>query len=184
MAMTSQNQGFALLIAVIFVSVILAIALALGSIGYKQEIIARGASDSQYAFYAADAALECALVEAEGGDPVGNPFAYANHNLGFTFPCAGEATSEGIPAGSGDQVYNSNVRTSVWRIDIASNNPLNPQSGQASFCADVTVNAPSPTNPNQNTYVFAQGYSIPCSGSTGLGSGATFSARGLYATFR
>jgi Tfp pilus assembly protein PilE len=55
------QRGFTLLIAVILSSVVLAIGLALLDISYKQLVLASVAKNSQYAFYAADSALECAL---------------------------------------------------------------------------------------------------------------------------
>ena len=42
-------------------SVMLSFGLALGSLGYKQQVLASGAIASQYAFYVADTALECVL---------------------------------------------------------------------------------------------------------------------------
>lgn len=54
-------RGFTLLISVVLASVVLAIGLALLDIAYKQVILSSSARNSQYAFYAADAALECAL---------------------------------------------------------------------------------------------------------------------------
>ena len=171
---TTRHEGFTLLIAIIFVSVLLALALTLGSLGYKQEVIARTASDSQYAYYAADAALECALVEAYGEDSAGNPFAYTSHNSGLTFPCGGKAQPL---FGGSDISYTATQRQTQWRLDIQFANPVS-HSGSTHFCADVTVYAPQDVS--QATTVFSQGYSIPCS-QVGVG-GVNFSARGLYAT--
>lgn len=54
-------RGFTLLIAVVLSSVMLSVALALIDVAYKQVILALTARQSSYAFYAADAAIECAL---------------------------------------------------------------------------------------------------------------------------
>src|SRR3989344_5216944 len=84
-----SSRGFALLIAVIFVSVVLALGLSLGSLGYKQQILASGGIQSQYAFYAADAALECALRDAQK-TPNGDPFSFAhNGNSTLKATCGG-----------------------------------------------------------------------------------------------
>src|SRR5580658_7382511 len=72
MTAKQTQRGFALLIAVIFMSVMLSFGLALGALAYKQEVLASSAVESQYAFYAADAGLECALY----ADQVQNLFAY------------------------------------------------------------------------------------------------------------
>ena len=63
MAITQPQRGFALLVAVVFMSVMLSFGLALGSLSYKQQVLAGASVQSQYAFYAADAGLECALYE-------------------------------------------------------------------------------------------------------------------------
>lgn len=57
----NPRRGFALVVAVIFSSVVLAVGLALLDITYKQILLAGTAKNSQYAFYNADSALECAL---------------------------------------------------------------------------------------------------------------------------
>lgn len=55
------QRGFALLIAVILTSVVLALGEALLDVAYKQVLLSSSAKNSQYAFYNADSALECAL---------------------------------------------------------------------------------------------------------------------------
>ena len=54
-------QGVTLLVAVILSSVILSVAMALLDIAYKQQLLASTTKQSQYAFYNADNAMECAL---------------------------------------------------------------------------------------------------------------------------
>lgn len=58
---TRPQRGFTLLIAIILSSVTLALGMALLDIAYKQIVLATSAKQSQYAFYNADSALECAL---------------------------------------------------------------------------------------------------------------------------
>ncbi len=61
--MTGSNpqRGFALLVAIVLSTVALSVTLALTSLAYKGLLLASTARESQYAFYAADTALECAL---------------------------------------------------------------------------------------------------------------------------
>src|SRR5450759_3445707 len=101
MAIKTENRGFALLIAVIFMSVMLSFGLALGSLGYKQQVLASGAIESQYAFYAADAALECAL--------------YADQQLGtFTYQSS-PAPAPPLSCGSATTVPGTPTRpTGKW----------------------------------------------------------------------
>jgi Tfp pilus assembly protein PilX len=67
-----SSRGFTLLIAMVLVSVALAIGLALLDIAYKQVILAAASRQSQVAFYNADTALECALYH----DQQENAFSY------------------------------------------------------------------------------------------------------------
>ena len=61
MIQTQSPRGFTLLIAVILSSVLVSITLSLIDIAYKQVVLASTATQSEYAFYNADSALECAL---------------------------------------------------------------------------------------------------------------------------
>ena len=67
-APVKNPRGFTLLIALIFTSVVLAVGLALLNISYNQVILASTSRQSQYAFYAADSAMECALYEDNKAD--------------------------------------------------------------------------------------------------------------------
>lgn len=66
-------RGFTLLIAVVLTSVLLSVGLALLDIAYKQIVLSSTARQSQYAFYAADSAMECALY----WDQKQNAFSYS-----------------------------------------------------------------------------------------------------------
>lgn len=55
------KNGFALLYAIVIISVISVIAFGLASVTLKQKILSSLAVDSQTAFYTADAGMECAL---------------------------------------------------------------------------------------------------------------------------
>jgi hypothetical protein len=58
---TSRQAGFTLLIAALVASIVLSIASAIFSIAQKQIVLASLSQQSQYAFYVADTASECAL---------------------------------------------------------------------------------------------------------------------------
>lgn len=55
------HKGFAMLITVVVVSLILSIALGISNLSFKQTILSTLAKDSQISFYEADAAVECAM---------------------------------------------------------------------------------------------------------------------------
>lgn len=159
MAMIHKEKGFALLIAVIFMSVMLSFGLMLGSLGYKQSILASTSVDSQYAFYAADAALECALRYDQVASSI------------LAFPASDPPAVPRIQC-SGAEALNdltyTNKSFSAAKWTVRNRLSLNNADGDPAYCADITVEkyatAPDPTpNKNFTTYIFSQGYSVPCS---------------------
>ena len=167
MAMKKTQQGFALLIAVIFMSVMMALGLALSSLGYKQEVLASSSIESQYAFYAADAALECALYY----DQRLNSFDYASHgadNPPNQITCD-NATATELPS-SYSYTMGSNGRLYVSERLSLDN----------THCADVTVYKYGTPQGSAHitTYIFSQGYDVSCSTVTNP-QGARFVSRGI-----
>lgn len=81
--MMHHPRGFALLIAIILTSVILAVGIALLDMAFKQIVLASGAKNSQIAFYNADSALECALY----WDQSMNAFSYSAPRAGSGIAC-------------------------------------------------------------------------------------------------
>jgi len=148
-AESRNSSGFALLIAVIFMSVILALGLALGSIGYKQQLLASGAIESQYAFYAADSALECALY----ADQQLNSFDYTSHS---TSNPPNSLICDSSTATRLNYSYNSGSNELMYvseRVPLDSNKR----------CADVTIYKYKNLQPsNITTYIFSQGYDVSC----------------------
>lgn len=151
------ESGFALLIAVIFMSVMLSFGLALGSLGYKQQVLASSAVQSQHAFYTADAALECALF----ADQQQNLFSYPPSDP----PSAPSITCDGSSAISATKTWSSSQWIVTNRIKIDSDKR----------CADITVYKPSGSG---LTYVYSQGYDVACS-VVATPNGARFVSRGL-----
>lgn len=160
----AANRGFALLIAIIFMSVMLALGLALSSLGYKQQLLASGALGSQYAFYVANAALECALY----ADQRDNLFAYTSN---MSAPAPSMSCDGAAPISS------SVVSHTLTRWVILSRFSLD----SGAHCADVMVSKPDPSA-GGTTYLFAQGYNIPCDTVANPGT-ARFSSRGISAHY-
>jgi hypothetical protein len=151
------------LIAVIFMSVMLAFGLALGSLSYKQQVLASSAVASQYAFYAADAALECTLY----ADQHDNTFDYNNPSYTpFVGPGAIICGDSG-PTLSTDYHYDSEGLMVAYRLKLDGD----------TRCADVTVYKDNPASPGF-AHLFAQGYDVPCA-TLGAGSGARVVTRGI-----
>lgn len=159
----NNQRGFALLIAVIFMSVMLAFGLALSSLGYKQKVLASSATDSQYAFYAADAGLECVLYH----DQKLNTF-----DIGVAEPVSyPKATCDGGKA----PLANGSKWVLPWsdeRIVVQNRFSLD----NDTRCVDVTIYKPSQAN--KQTFIFAQGYSASCD-IVANPNGQRFVARGV-----
>ena len=159
--LSAGRQGFALLIAVIFMSVMLSFGLALGSLSYKQQVIASSAIQSQHSFYAADAGLECVLY----ADQKENRFAYPS-----SAPSSAPAmTCDSSSPISAKSWYTASQFIVFNRISLDSNK----------LCADITVYKP---NGAGTTYIFSQGYDVSCSTVESPG-GARFVARGLKVSY-
>jgi hypothetical protein len=155
-----HKQGFALLIALIFMSVMLSIGLTLASLGYKQQVLASSGIESQYAFYAADGALECALYADQQEDL----FAYPS---GSGTPSAPAMNCDGAAPVSATVVSKT---LSQWVVATR----LSLDGG--THCADVTVYKPS--SDIGTTYLFSQGYDVSCA-TVATPGGAQFVSRGL-----
>ena len=110
----SSNRGFTLLYAVLISSLLLSIGLAIFNITLKEFLLSSAARDSQFAFYAADTGIECAIF----WDIQGNAF---DPSTASDIECAGQSI-----AGVGGVGFDT---PSIFSIDLA---PL-------PYCATVSV---------------------------------------------
>lgn len=156
-----RKQGIALLITMIFVSVMLSLGLSLASIAYKQSVLTSTAIGSQYAFYAADAALECVLY----ADQQQGAFAYSSYDPSHQ-PAA--STCDGTAATVTGYSYNATQMILAERFSLDS----------ASRCADVTIYKRA----DGHTYLFSQGYNASCA-VVAAPAGARLTARGIDAKY-
>lgn len=159
----SGSRGFTLLIAIIFMAVMLAFGLALGSIAYKQAVLASSALESQYAFYAADAGLECALY----ADRKENRFAYTSD---FSAPAPVMNCGGAAPFSPPEVTRTQDRQITVSRLSL--------DGGR--YCADVTVYKPASEG---ITYLFSEGYSVSCEVVEDPPDNARFSTRGIQAHY-
>jgi hypothetical protein len=172
MAINKTQRGFSLLIAVIFASVMLTFGLQLASLEYKQQVLASTALQSQYAFYAADAGLECALT----ADQQQNIFAYpATEPANAPAMKCDNALAVSIPGVSPTVSWTSGAfgRLLVtYRFSLDGN----------TRCTDVMVYKPNPATPGGRTSIYAQGYNVSCAVVANPG-GKRFAYRGLKASY-
>ena len=163
------ESGFALLVAVIFMSVMLTFGVTLGSLAYKQQVLASTAVESQYAFYVADAALECALYE----DQQLNFFAFP-----ATQPASAPLmTCDGISA-TFSPAYPTGIVSYIPLTKWVITERLSLDSNKR--CADITVYKPAQSS--GTTYIFSQGYNVSCDTVANPG-GVRFVSRGLNAHY-
>ena len=163
--LTTGSRGFALLVAVIFMSVMLTFGIALGSLAYKQQVLASTAVESQYAFYTADAALECALY----ADQQQNRFMFPPSRPSSAPAMACDGSSS--PFSSSIVSYTEGTRWVVfYRLSLDS----------GTRCADVTIYKPAENL--GTTYLFSQGYNVSCA-TVASPNGARFVSRGLNAHY-
>lgn len=163
----TSSRGFALLVAVIFMSVMLTLGLSLGSLAYKQQTLASSAIASQYAFYSADAALECMLYAEQQNDA----FNYGAYKS--IAPDVSKITCDGLQATQSN--YVSDLASSLFSVKER----FSLDGGK--HCADVTLyKYGTPQGPyNRTVYILSQGYDVACSS---IG-GPRFASRGLEAHY-
>lgn len=178
MAIARYQRGFTLLIAVIFMSVVLALGLSLASLAYKQESLASSALESQNAFYAADAGLECALRADQQEDA----FDYADYNASapnFSVGCGGIAHTVSTLCYDNAAKNCTSQWVLSWTVPLAFPDPINQPPGSEKSCAIITIYKPATSG---TAYFFSQGYDVSCAnvGKTGV----RFASRGLSATYQ
>jgi len=159
------KRGFVILVAAIFMSVMLAFGLALASISYKQQVLASSSIESQYAFYAADAGLECALYADQKQDL----FNYVAHSA---INPPNMVTCDNTPATQSSYSYSAMQLVMSQRLSLDS----------GTRCVDVTVYKPNPANVPPaivSTYIFSQGYDVSCAVVESPQTGARTVSRGI-----
>jgi hypothetical protein len=133
------QRGFTLLLAALISSIVLSLGSSIFLIAQKQITLSSLGRDSQFAFYAADAAAECALYWDLR-------YSYFSTTTSGVSPTCDneELTVSGLGA---EAPY-----VAEFQLDFFTDS-------SGGYCADVTVskNASSPF-----TVIHADGYSVPC----------------------
>lgn len=166
----NYKKGVAVFIAVVAVSALLLIALAISDISYKEQIISFSGRDSRIAFYAADAGVECALFhDLKGG---------ADSLFKFSVPGAEQV---GVLSCNGATINSEiNANADIVITTFYFNFPDSPKS-----CAIVRVS--KETNPDPeggfNTKIESRGYNNSCSGAGGPTDGPRNLERSLEVTY-
>jgi len=151
-----RNRGITLFIAVVVMSILLFISFAVVNIAVKSSLFSNSGRDSEYAFYAADAGLECAFY----WDSKFDSFATSTSGgIGSPVECDGMAISNGssIPGRSEATLIGGAqtdpLGTSIFYFD------MNRGSEQVSSCAIVTVEKTYSGSPLVlKTHIKSRGY--------------------------
>lgn len=136
----NQPRGFTLLIAVVLTSVLLSVGLALLDISLKQVTLSSTARQSQYAFYAADSAMECALYWDQQMNVFVYDFPGSQGNTALNVKCGGLDVSNYSVSQSGG------IRTTKYSVP----------------CAGGGLNAWVEVHKNQSgvTNIYTNGYNV------------------------
>lgn len=144
------RRGFTLLLAALVAAIVLSLGSSIFAIARKQVTLSSLGRDSQFAFYAADTAIECALYY---------DVRFATFPTSDTSPTSGTITCDGQeteweltdPAPTAESAASTFVLT-LFTLDENGDPQLS-----GGNCAEVTI-----TKTDSNTVLHADGYSTPC----------------------
>lgn len=167
----NKEKGFALLFAVLVSVMVLAVGASIINISLKQVILSSAGRESQFAFYAANTGMECALYWDLNGTIVDTNTGVAQ----YVFPPAGEEglrrtdtndfQCSGTNIATGISVYDqeyttgwqTNTNSTVFKIAISNNLD---DTNTVLSCAEVTVEKTIETVGGENesyTIITSQG---------------------------
>lgn len=138
----TNPRGFTLLIAILLATIAVTLGVSLLDIAYKQVILASTAKQSQYGFYTADSAMECALYY----DQQFNAFSYTNPRAANTIICNTQTVTNFTNPTSG--IGQNAVRKTSFSIPCAG----------GGTSAIVTIYKYNSSNAVPNTILYANGY--------------------------
>lgn len=130
-----QHNGFVILFTILISTIILMIGLGIFSIATRETVLSGTAREAQYAFYAADAGIECALFAQASGVliPGGGAFACGDTQVQVT----GSGSYPGLPF--------------IFKVLVDANQKT---------CAQVTVFDTTTESGANARRVISQGYNI------------------------
>lgn len=144
---TATNRGFTLLLSALVTSIVLSLGASVFGIAQKELTLSSIGRDSQFAFYAADTAAECALYwDARPKKIDGTSNTYFGTSIpdpAYTASCDGEDLS--VTGRSSAYPY-----TILFRFE------------PNGYCADVSVSKSVNARQSVRTIVHADGFSTNC----------------------
>lgn len=149
----NKQKGFTLLIAALVASIALALGSSIYSIVSKELTLSSIGQDSQFAFYAADTAAECAL------------YWDSRYNWFSTTTPSQSASCDGQPITLLSPPGRANTYTPTSTMEFEINLFTETINGaKPGYCADVSVEkSVNQATDAINTLIIANGYSVSCS---------------------
>lgn len=145
------QRGFTLLLAALVASVVLALGTSIYTIASEEVSLSATGRDSQFAFYAADSAAECALYWDARSDIHPNTFATSSASSP-----ASAITCDGATVSVTKAAASASSATSTFEVTLFDDT-------SAGYCADVTVEKnEDPSTHAERTAIDANGYSVSC----------------------
>lgn len=172
---SQQTRGFTILMSVLVASLLLSLGLSIFTIAIKETLLSSAVRESQFAFFAADTGIECALYW---------DFHYPSGASGYPLAFA---TSSSSAAPTGPINCNGDNIMTGWQIASQADSAtttfaFNVGSGSAAGCVVVSVG--KYTNPSLRTTIQTRGYNEGSrSGATCTGGGPRRVERGLVVKY-
>ena len=132
MIVNNKQKGFTLLLSVLISGIVLSIGLAIFNLTFKELRLSSAGRESQFAFYAADSGIECALYH----DQRNNSFSTTSPDSSITCNNSSLTVTSSVP------VPGTYIRTFSLVLDEATNR----------YCSNVTV-----TKTNGDTTIDSRG---------------------------
>ena len=144
----TDNRGFTLLLAALVASIALSLGASIYNIVQKQLILSSLGRDSQFAFYAADMATECALYWDVRTDKSGGHTLWASTTPPTAVMCEGQNASTTL-------VYAAPTSTFTFQYQ--------PSGSSVGNCAQVNVyKVWVPSTQSIRTIIHADGFNTTC----------------------
>lgn len=147
-APVQKKKGFTLLFAILVSVLVLAVGTSIITIALKQVILSGAGRESQFAFYAANTGIECALYwDLQGSQLVDGVINYIFPPPGeqrlsdlSDVRCAGGNITDGIGFTGQDFTGPWNITQSgVTTFTMAVTNQINSETSNLQYCTEVTV---------------------------------------------
>lgn len=142
----NPQKGFTILVAVVTAGILLIIAMSIGGIALKEQVLSTANKESQVAFYAADTGMECALYldskigifapDSDGNHPTVPPAGMCN---GLSIDTVNDPLKRTVIGPAAPSPNVGNVQAKYSYSFKVSGIPVGPIGNEVTTCAIVTI---------------------------------------------